>query len=1286
MSNDTFKVKKGLTLTPVDPSTLVSPQAGDIVCDSTDSNNIKRYNAVTSSWDVVGGTGGTGSLDTLTQQSFEAPAALSDFTYTTGFSLSSTTADLIHGSVTGKITHDTTAGTARYVRQTVAVDEKFRGKNVVATIYVRSNATAGNVQFNVYDNTNAANIVASEQLTLDADLSVRNLVSFAIPDTCESLYWGVTCTAETSAVTYIDDICIEIGSTPLLETSIDVPVMTAWTSFTPTGGWTGTVAYTGKYRQVGENLEVQVSVATSGAPTGSALSINLPSGYTIDTAKMGNSSPTGTGTGIFGVGMAMDAGVNAYPICATYNNTSSIYIAAYNAASTNASRSTVIPTVPFTFGSGDTVDITFTVPCVGLEATETVEIPLAQSGLIQEDDTFLRLTTTAATFGTTNTSVRRFVTTQETRGSAITWTDSATLGSYFTAQVSGIYSVVYFENSTVSSRELNLFLSKNDPTGATTASVLSETRNIYNTATADNKYQNVAWTGYLAAGDILYAGSFTPASINGALAGISIAYQGKLKQANVIENQKAPIPTSYLRFEGASSRGAVATSIIKFDTITKLVGNAFTITSDSNNGTYITMTKAGKLDVSCSLYGVSSSYKYISKNQSTLTTTPSASEILASAGTTAANNMAATTYVAVGDIIRVCTSANVTADSLNCLNLTFQETEVQVSVSNTLPQFSESDSCVRVDTANGFGSTNTLVRRFSNNSLNLGSNIVYADSVTLGSSFTVTETGIYSITYNESITTASANMGIVKNQTTLVDTSDDLARERHSGTAGEEILNASWTGYLSAGDIIRPISTAAAFSNTRVSFTMAKIGRPQVTGVDVTPFVKQSLQTTQTATSSGSGTYTGGVVSLAPTITTGSGIFSYSAGVFTALKKCRVNIVCSARNNAAATMLISASISSNSAAMRSNSVAAAGNYATASDTGVLLPGQTFSFQVETGTADIFRYDVVAVAEADSIVTEVESFSTDTNALTYAGSASYTISTLANAPVGTFITYTTAASTNTNTQTTTPPTQTVSDMNTNGILVYCRNYGIASTSTQPAYVAIQIGKGMKGVSINAYKSASKTTPVSLEGYLGAGDTSWIGMRIRTYDENTGVLILNLGSVPSSSTSSVLLASDNTSATSAYFTINASKNPALTGVQITPRVGANYTSTGGGAVGTSATLLTYETKVYDSHNAYTGGVYTVPETGLYSISANFLSGTTLWTTTSGISAIVYVNGVEVARNFVRIGVAHSTSYEVIYSGHIYLAKGQTVSIYGQSNVATSMTTATGYNNFSIFKVGS
>lgn len=207
----------------------------------------------------------------------------------------------------------------------------------------------------------------------------------------------------------------------------------------------------------------------------------------------------------------------------------------------------------------------------------------------------------------------------------------------------------------------------------------------------------------------------------------------------------------------------------------------------------------------------------------------------------------------------------------------------------------------------------------------------------------------------------------------------------------------------------------------------------------------------------------------------------------------------------------------------------------------MASGNTWSVNVSIPVAGLS-------ASNPQIITASESFSTDTASLVYASSATYTLSTLANAPVGTFITFTYAASTNTRTQTTTAPTQTTSDMNTNGIQIFTRAYNAASTAAQPAVIAIQIGKGMKGYQLNLYKSAGKVTGGSIDASQ-VSSTIHLGIYIKNYDELTGILYLDAGYSTTTTTTATLIFEDISQTTNGYLTINASKNPALTGIDNT-----------------------------------------------------------------------------------------------------------------------------------------
>lgn len=184
-----------------------------------------------------------------------------------------------------------------------------------------------------------------------------------------------------------------------------------------------------------------------------------------------------------------------------------------------------------------------------------------------------------------------------------------------------------------------------------------------------------------------------------------------------------------------------------------------------------------------------------------------------------------------------------------------------------------------------------------------------------------------------------------------------------------------------------------------------------------------------------------------------------------------------------------------------------------------------------------------------ILTPSDTFSTDTAPLTYAGSSQYTLSTLANAPIGTFITFTYDASTNTRTQTNAaPPAQSTSDMNQNGIQIFTRAYNAASTAGNPAAIAIQIGKGLKAADLKLYKNVGKDIQGSPDRSVSSTDSVGYGARIKDYNELTGILIFDSGWQETTITGASFLFSDLASQNNGYLTINAGRTLPLLAVPV------------------------------------------------------------------------------------------------------------------------------------------
>ena len=139
---------------------------------------------------------------------------------------------------------------------------------------------------------------------------------------------------------------------------------TEWTSFTPTGSWTSNTTYSGFYKRTGDSAEIIALVSTTGAPTSTALTINLPSPLSVDSTKiLGNAEFDNPGTALL-----RDFGTGIFEGSVGYDS-SNENIVVYGDQNSGVSTN-VTQTVPFTWANSDTVQIKITLPIVGWSVTE----------------------------------------------------------------------------------------------------------------------------------------------------------------------------------------------------------------------------------------------------------------------------------------------------------------------------------------------------------------------------------------------------------------------------------------------------------------------------------------------------------------------------------------------------------------------------------------------------------------------------------------------------------------------------------------------------------------------------------------------------------------------------------------------------------------------------------------------------------------------------------------------------------------------------------------------------
>lgn len=214
------------------------------------------------------------------------------------------------------------------------------------------------LEFYIYDVTNSTLIQPTTYkiYSNNSSLALHTVANFQTSSSGTSYRLCVhTATTSTSNYTVgFDNISIHpsryVYGTPI----------TDWQSWTPTGSWSSNTTYTGYKRRVGDSGEYQVRVATSGAPTSASLTINQPSGETIDTSK-------GTYTTASRIlrnsdGTISDTGVAIYQGDVGYSSSSAVAVLYDDGTGKYAS---VTQAAPMTFGSGDYVEVSWSTPIVG---------------------------------------------------------------------------------------------------------------------------------------------------------------------------------------------------------------------------------------------------------------------------------------------------------------------------------------------------------------------------------------------------------------------------------------------------------------------------------------------------------------------------------------------------------------------------------------------------------------------------------------------------------------------------------------------------------------------------------------------------------------------------------------------------------------------------------------------------------------------------------------------------------------------------------------------------------
>lgn len=171
--------------------------------------------------------------------------------------------------------------------------------------------------------------------------------------------------------------------------------ITDWVSYTPAGPWTTNCVYTGRYRRLGDTIELIVDIDVTGTPGGSTglifTTAQILNGLnlTVDSTKFPVSTDFAAPVGTWS---ALDSGVSAnYGGHVTFNGTQ--VFAAYP---TGASANQIVnQTTPFTFGTADNVSLRMVLPIVGWSSNVIIGDRAVEEYVYNTDVTSTALVTTS---------------------------------------------------------------------------------------------------------------------------------------------------------------------------------------------------------------------------------------------------------------------------------------------------------------------------------------------------------------------------------------------------------------------------------------------------------------------------------------------------------------------------------------------------------------------------------------------------------------------------------------------------------------------------------------------------------------------------------------------------------------------------------------------------------------------------------------------------------------------------------------------------------------------------
>lgn len=212
--------------------------------------------------------------------------------------------------------------------------------------------------------------------------------------------------------------------------------------------------------------------------------------------------------------------------------------------------------------------------------------------------------------------------------------------------------------------------------------------------------------------------------------------------------------------------------------------------------------------------------------------------------------------------------------------------------------------------------------------------------------------------------------------------------------------------------------------------------------------------------------------------------------------------------------------------------------------------------------------ILATADSNAIATPTQQISSDSLPFTFKATAIVDAD-----PIGTFNTYFKSVSTQSSLNLSgTAPTQTVSDMNANGIRLYPTAFNAASTAALPSKAVVYIGKGLKNYALSVFGATGKTLPGLIDSVVQSS-TVESGVA-NNYNPTTGLLTIEVGmNTIGTITSRRIIDTDTGALSAGYMVFNASTTPSIAALPIlAPRIATLSDVKSSGVAGGGATAGT------------------------------------------------------------------------------------------------------------------